>query len=89
MGNLHNLFGVTNVAQVSSTAGGYRLESLTLGNTVADVLHLVEYDSQNLLETVRQKIELALAHRSITAKEAAKLLDNYINTLNSYTYLQT
>lgn len=88
MGNLHNLFGTTNVAQITTSTHGYQVESLAKGDTISTVLNFVQYDSRNLLETVKRKTELALQDRSITSAEAAKLLKNYANALNSYTYLK-
>ena len=87
MGNLHNLFGNTNVVQIKTTPTGYQIESVVRGDTVEEVLSCVQYDSKNLLEMMRRRTESALQDRNITPEEAEKLLQNYTDTLESYTYL--
>lgn len=87
LGNLHNLFGDTNVVHIKITPTGYQVESIVRGDTVEEVLSYVQYDSQDLLAIMHRRIESALQNRSITSKEAEKLLQNYVDTLKSYTYL--
>ena len=86
MGNLHNLFGKTNVVHIETTPTGYRVSAIE-GNTIAEVLSYVEYDSKDLLETMRRRVAIALQDRTITSQEAQRLLQNYATTLYSYTYL--
>ena len=86
MGNLHNLFGKTNVVHIETTPTGYRVSAIE-GNTIAEVLSYVEYDSKDLLETMRRRVAIALQDRTITSQEAQRLLQNYATTLDSYTYL--
>jgi arginine decarboxylase len=88
MGNLHNLFGDTNVVQIKSTTTGYQVESIVQGDTISAVLEYVQYDSKDLLTTMNSQTELALENQQITPEEAQKLLLNYASTLNSYTYLR-
>ena len=88
MGNLHNLFGATNAVQIKTTANGYQIDSLVKGDAIAKVLNSVQYNDKNLLETMKSKIEVALQNQSITPERATKLLRNYTNTLDSYTYLK-
>jgi len=88
MGNLHNLFGDTNVVQINSTATGYKVESAVPGDTIAEVLKHVQYDRDDLLATMDRQTQFALQQQNITDEEAQKLLQNYISTLNSYTYLK-
>ena len=87
MGNLHNLFGKTNVVHIEATSTGYRVSSTVKGDTIAEVLSYVEYDSKNLLETMRRRVAIALQEQTITSEEAQRLLQNYATTLDSYTYL--
>ena len=89
MGNLHNLFGNTNVVQIETTPTGYQVKSVVRGDTVAEVLSDVQYDSKNLLEIMCRRTESALQNRSITPEEAKKLLQNYTDTLEGYTYLSS
>ena len=87
MGSLHNLFGKTNVVHIKTRSTGYQIDSAIEGDTIAEVLKYVEYDSKDLLETMGHRVAKALQDRTITDKEAQKLLQNYAATLDSYTYL--
>lgn len=87
MGNLHNLFGNTNVVHIQMSPTGYEIEHIVRGDTVNEVLSYVEYDGKNLLEMIRLRTEIALKQNRITLEEAQKLLQNYERSLSSYTYL--
>jgi arginine decarboxylase len=87
MGNLHNLFGDTNVVHIKLTSQGYQIEHLVKGDTIREVLSYVQYDSENFLEVMRRRTELALQQGRITIEDAQRLLRNYERGLSSYTYL--
>ena len=88
MGNLHNLFGNTNVVNVEITSNGYQVESIVKGNKVREVLSSVQYNSEQLLEIMGDRIKVALQNQKITEEEAQKLLQNYARSLDKYTYLR-
>ncbi len=88
MGNLHNLFGNTNVVHIKITPDGYQVDSVVQGDSIQEVLSYVQYDGKDLLETMRCRTESALQSKSITLPEARKLLENYASSLNNYTYLK-
>jgi arginine decarboxylase len=87
MGNLHNLFGDTNVVHIQMTPKGYQIEYVVKGDTIQEVLGYVQYDTEDLIETMRRRTETALQEKRITLEEAQRLLQNYERSLNSYTYL--
>ena len=87
MGNLHNLFGDTNVVHIQMSPTGYQIEYVVRGDTINEVLSYVEYDGENLLEKIRIRTETALKQNHITLEEAQRLLQNYELSLRSYTYL--
>ncbi len=87
MGNLHNLFGSTNVAQIQITSHGYQIEHIVQGDAISHVLNHVNYDTEDLVEIMRLRTEIALRENRITRDEAQKLLSNYQRGLSSYTYL--
>ena len=87
MGNLHNLFGDTNVVHIQMTPKGYQIEYVVKGDTVTEVLGYVQYKAEDLLETMRRRTEKALQDNRITLQESQRLLQNYERSLNSYTYL--
>ncbi len=88
MGNLHNLFGDTNVVHIQLTPSGYKIERLVKGDTMTEVLRYVQYDSEDLVESIRRQTEYALQEKQISIGESQMLLQNYERSLSGYTYLQ-
>ncbi len=86
MGNLHNLFGDINVVHIKTSDRGYQIESVVKGDTIEEVLSYVQYQAVDLLEIMRRRTEQALQQNKLSVAEAQKLLQNYENNLNSYTY---
>lgn len=87
MGNLHNLFGDTNAVHIHLTPNGYQIEHVVKGDTMTEVLGYVQYDSEDLIESIRQQTEQALQEKRITIQESQLLLQNYERSLSRYTYL--
>ncbi|MBW4520589.1 MAG: biosynthetic arginine decarboxylase [Scytolyngbya sp. HA4215-MV1] len=87
MGNLHNLFGDTNAIHIQLTPKGYQIEHVVKGDTMHEVLGYVQYDSEDLIESIRRQTEQALLDKRITLEESQLLLQNYERCLSSYTYL--
>jgi arginine decarboxylase len=87
MGNLHNLFGDTNAVHIRLTPQGYQIQHVVRGDTMREVLGYVQYNSEDLLEEMRQQSERALAEGSISLDESQRLLQNYEASLSRYTYL--
>ncbi len=88
MGNSHNLFGDTNAVHISMTKNGYRIEHVVKGDTVGEVLTYVQYDTKGLVETLRQKTEVALDKGTMTIEESQRLLQGFEQSLLAYTYLK-
>ena len=87
MGNLHNLFGDTNAVHIQLTPRGYEIEHVVKGDMVTEVLGYVQYDAEDLVESIRRRTEQALQENRITLEESQLLLQNYEQSLSSYTYL--
>jgi arginine decarboxylase len=87
MGNLHNLFGDTNAVHIALTLNGYRIDHVVKGDTMTEVLGYVQYDSEDLIESIRQQTEQALQEKRISLQESQLLLQNYERSLSRYTYL--
>ncbi|MCS7031286.1 MAG: biosynthetic arginine decarboxylase [Gloeomargarita sp. SKYG116] len=87
MGNLHNLFGDTNVVHIRLSPNGYQIEHVVKGDTLREVLGYVQYNAEDLLEQLRRQSEAALQAKRITLEEAQRLLSHYEHSLNRYTYL--
>ncbi|CDM97706.1 MAG: biosynthetic arginine decarboxylase [Limnospira sp. PMC 1291.21] len=87
MGNLHNLFGDTHVVHIQLNPQGYQVEYVIKGDTMNEVLGYVQYDSEDLVESIRRQTEKALQSQKITIEESQLLLQNYERSLTQYTYL--
>jgi arginine decarboxylase len=87
MGNLHNLFGDTNAVHIHLTPRGYEIEHVVKGDTMKEVLGYVQYDAEDLVESIRRRTEQALQENRITLEESQRLLQNYEKSLSRYTYL--
>jgi arginine decarboxylase len=87
MGNLHNLFGDTNVVHIQMTPKGYHIQYLVKGDTITEVLGYVQYNADDLLENLRRYTEEALQDNHISIEAAQLLLQDFERSLRRYTYL--
>jgi len=89
LGDLHNLFGDTNVVGIRLGADGEVEFSRELfGDSVADVLSYVEYDPKTLADRFRDRAENAVREKRITPQERRQITQAYENGLRGYTYLE-
>jgi len=89
LGDLHNLFGDTNTLHVRAAEdGGYEIQHVLAGDSVADALQYVSYDRSFLVSRMRQACERALKAGRITFEESRQLLSSYEQGLAGYTYLE-
>lgn len=90
LGDLHNLFGDTNVVSVElDEDGDIAFTHEVLGDTVADVLSYVEYDPKELLERFRKLAERAVRRGRISAAERRTIVEAYTSGMQGYTYYET
>ncbi|MDP3461423.1 MAG: biosynthetic arginine decarboxylase [Bacteroidales bacterium] len=88
LGDLHNLFGDTNAVHVSVDEKGYSIDQIIDGETVAEVLEYVQYNSKKLVRTVETWVMTSVKQGKITAEEGKEFLSNYRSGLYGYTYLE-
>ncbi|HVY60889.1 MAG TPA: biosynthetic arginine decarboxylase, partial [Planctomycetota bacterium] len=89
LGDLHNLYGDTNDVQVSiGEGGGYVIERVDPGDTVADVLRYVSYPREELVAQYRKAAEAAVRAGRVSFEESGKILRAYEEGLGGYTYLE-
>ncbi|KAB2964753.1 MAG: biosynthetic arginine decarboxylase [Thermoanaerobaculia bacterium] len=89
LGDLHNLFGDTNTLHVVlDEGGGYHIDHVLTGDTVADTLKYVSYDRDDLVARVRRAAERALRSNRMTFEDSKTLLRVYEQGLAGYTYLE-
>lgn len=89
LGDLHNLFGDTNVIHISVTGKNrYRIERIIEGDTVKDVLSYMQYQKRDIVNAIRRNIEDAIDERKISIKDSARILKFLEDGLEGYTYLE-
>ncbi|MCB9908976.1 MAG: biosynthetic arginine decarboxylase [Planctomycetes bacterium] len=88
LGDMHNLFGDTNVVHVDVDAKGRpRLSHVVRGDRVKEVLSYLEYFEEDLLRNLRRHVELALEEERMTYEDSAQFWARYERGLVGYTYL--
>jgi arginine decarboxylase len=88
LGGLHNLFGDTHVVHaVLNEKGGWELSRLVEGDTIEEVLHYVQYNTEQILDQLHQLIERSLQAEKLTNAESAEIKKKFKQSLENYTYL--
>lgn len=88
LGDMHNLFGDTNVVHVDLDENGRpKLTHVVRGDRVREVLEYVDYSETELLRQMRGHVEDALNAGRLTLEESALFWERYESALASYTYL--
>ncbi|MCB9641598.1 MAG: biosynthetic arginine decarboxylase [Myxococcales bacterium] len=84
LGDIHNLFGSTDAANIELYEGGWRISSVTKGDTTDKLLREVGYETTKLREALYKKLERSELPPDILAI-AMEAMDE---GLTSYTYLE-
>ena len=90
MGDLHNLFGRVNEVHVfldETEPGGYYIEEVIKGNTIAGVLSWIQYSSTDLEKRVKEQIDSRVREGQIKPREGVDLQNFYEEVLYGYTYV--
>ena len=89
LGDLHNLFGDTNVVSVRvNPDSSFDLVKEIHGDSVADVLSYVEFDPKRMITRFRQTAEAAIHDQLINAVDRKDIMQAYENGLRGYTYYE-
>ena len=89
LGDLHNLFGDTNVVNVAIQAdGSFDFACEFQGDSIADVLSYVEYEPKQLQEKFRLAAEQAVRNGKISLADRQKILQAFRESLHGYTYFE-
>ncbi|MFY0691219.1 MAG: biosynthetic arginine decarboxylase [Paracoccaceae bacterium] len=89
LGDLHNLFGDTNVATIELREdGGFDLLHEQEGDTIAEVLSYVEYDPRDCIAAFRGIVDKAISDKSLKAADRKALMAAYRDSINGYTYYE-
>ena len=89
LGDLHNLFGDTHVASVRINADGdFDVMKEINGDTIGEVLEMVEYRADQLFEIFRERAEKSVRKGLIEVRERQMMVDEYAANLKGYTYFE-
>jgi arginine decarboxylase len=89
LGDLHNLFGDTNVVHIKlHDEGGWWIEEIVKGDTANRVLEYMEYDVAELSPALARDCERAVREGRLSVSESQALKRFYENELNGYAYLE-
>jgi arginine decarboxylase len=89
LGDLHNLYGDTNVVTVRIDQEGTLQFTRELeGDSVADVLSYVEYDPKRMIRRVRKLAEQAVENDRISPKDRRRIMEAYEDGMRGYTYFE-
>ena len=89
LGDLHNLFGDTNVVSVKILPdGNYDFVREFHGDSIADVLSYVEYDTKIMTEEFRLRAEKAVKAGRITPAKRKQMMSAFKASLDGYTYFE-
>ena len=91
MGDMHNLFGRVNEVHVFTDPNqkkGYYIKDAIKGDSIANVLGMLQYDKKNLIQSIRTQIDNAVLKEQLDPSEGSKLLDHYKEGLSDQTYLR-
>lgn len=89
LGDLHNLFGDTNVVTIEFLPeGGFDLAHEQEGDTIAEVLSYVEYDPTDCIRAFRRMVDAATASGRLTSSERRDLMRAFRESIAGYTYYE-
>ncbi len=89
LGDLHNLLGDTNVVTVRvNDDGSYEFIRELRGDSVADILSYVEYDTRRVLDDLREAAEQAVRAGNITPSDRYSIMQAFEDGLRGYTYFE-
>lgn len=89
LGDLHNLFGDTNVVNVTiKPDGSFDFVNEFQGDSIADVLSYVEYEPKRLQEQFRLVAEEAVRAGKISVSVRQQILRAFKESLHGYTYFE-
>ncbi len=89
LGDLHNLLGDTNVVSISIDDDGHVEYAREIeGDSVADVLNYVEYDTKAIITRLRQTAENAVREKKMNVRERKTVMKAFEDGLRGYTYFE-
>ncbi len=89
LGDLHNLFGDTNVVTVDFNEDGVlELQHEVEGDTVHEVMAHVEYEPRQCLDAFKRIVERGVRDGRLNPSQRRMLMETYRHAMNGYTYYE-
>ncbi|MEE2643140.1 MAG: biosynthetic arginine decarboxylase [Planctomycetota bacterium] len=89
LGDLHNLFGDTNVASIRlSDTGQVEFLNEIHGDSISGVLRYVEYQPERIHEQFRELAEKAVNEGRISVTQRQAMLGLFLDSLRGFTYFE-
>ena len=88
LGNLHNLFGKTNIIHIDIEDNNiYKISNIAKEDNKSEILEIFDYNSDDLIESIRIKSEIAIKNKKLSIKESQRLIVQIESSLRKSTYL--
>ncbi len=88
MGDLHNLFGAVNEAQViADDTGKTVIQNARKGDLIKKALEIYGYDTEKLVRSVKAMLQEKVNEGKMDASSASKLAEEYKKRFETYPYL--
>ena len=65
----------------------YKIKNIIKENSKSEILELLDYSSENLVESIRVNTESAINNKTLTIQQARKLIDQIETSLRKSSYL--
>lgn len=89
LGDLHNLFGDTNIVTVDfNDDGTLEIQHEVEGDTVSEVMAYVEYEPKQCLDAFKRIVERGVQEGSLNPSQRRMLMETYRHALGGYTYYE-
>ena len=89
LGDLHNLFGDTNVVTIElRDDGSFELMHEQEGDTVSEVLSYVEYDPRAMVNDFKKTVERAVRQGTISPRQRRAMIETFKDSIHGYTYFE-
>jgi arginine decarboxylase len=89
LGDLHNLFGDTNVVTIElRDDGSFELMHEQEGDTISEVLSYVEYDPRAMVNEFKKTVERAVRAGDISPRDRRDMIAAFKDSIHGYTYFE-
>tara|TARA_B100000073_G_scaffold343683_1_gene348980 strand:+ start:1184 stop:3127 length:1944 start_codon:yes stop_codon:yes gene_type:complete len=89
LGNMHNLFGNTNIIHIDIESDNtYKINKMIREDNKSEVLKMFDYNSKDLIESIRISCEQAIKNKQLKIYESRQLIAQVESSLRESTYFE-